>query len=53
MEHGERRRKQGEMGGKWAKLSYFLGMFCLTPEKSETNKAEIVLFFRFYYADGT
>ena len=28
-------------------------MFCLTPEKSETNRAEIVLFFRFYDADGT
>ena len=47
MEHSERRRKQGEMGVKWAKLFYFLGRFCIHPEKSETNRAEIVLFFRF------
>ena len=53
MEHSEKRRKQAEMGGKWVKLFYFLGRFCLTPEKSETNRAEIVLFFRFSYADGT
>ena len=36
------------MGGKWAKLFYFLGRFCIIPEKLETNEAEIVLFFRFY-----